>query len=333
MTANEHPSERWSAPRDWPIEPSATEEPSQETPGDEPPPPAYEEPLPALDDQPALFQHHYEPPHREERIPNFGHLLILGGILLVGLLLASLLTQFALHKGMFGITSVQKAVTDIHYTLGSEIVLYVFTLAVSLFVFPLFWHKSLFAGLQWNGATAIRLRTRLVGAAVACLALAAASSLIAPGPTNAPIDKIFRAPGAAWLLFIFGITFAPFFEEMFFRGFLLPALCTVVDWCNETIAHKPRRPLGPDGHPQWSFAAMAVGALATSIPFAMMHAEQTGYSVGPFILLVGVSLVLCGVRLATRSLASSTLVHACYNFVLFSVMLVGTHGFKHLDRM
>jgi hypothetical protein len=39
------------------------------------------------------------------------------------------------------------------------------------------------------------------------------------------------------------------------------------------------------------------------------------------------------VRLGTRSLAASTLVHAGYNFTLFSLMLLGTGGFKHLDKM
>jgi hypothetical protein len=27
------------------------------------------------------------------------------------------------------------------------------------------------------------------------------------------------------------------------------------------------------------------------------------------------------------------LVHACYNFFLFSLMFLGTGGFKHLDKM
>jgi len=35
----------------------------------------------------------------------------------------------------------------------------------------------------------------------------------------------------------------------------------------------------------------------------------------------------------TRSLAASTLVHACYNFMLFSTMLVATGGFRHFDKM
>jgi hypothetical protein len=50
-------------------------------------------------------------------------------------------------------------------------------------------------------------------------------------------------------------------------------------------------------------------------------------------LLVCVSLVLCWARLSTRSLAASVLVHASYNFLLFSLMLLGTGGFKHLDKM
>jgi hypothetical protein len=64
-----------------------------------------------------------------------------------------------------------------------------------------------------------------------------------------------------------------------------------------------------------------------------MHAEQTGHALGPFLMLVCVSLVLCWARLSTRSLAASVLVHASYNFMLFAFMLLGTEGFRHLDKM
>ena len=125
----------------------------------------------------------------------------------------------------------------------------------------------------------------------------------------------------------------PFFEEMAFRGFLLPALCTAYDWTVEHITGAARRPVDEFGNPQWSLSAMVIGSLLTSIPFALMHGAQTGWSLGPFLLLIFVSLVLCWVRLNTRSLAASTLVHACYNFLLFSFMLLGTGGFRHLDKM
>ena len=157
--------------------------------------------------------------------------------------------------------------------------------------------------------------------------------VLLPGPTDAPIDKLFENSTAAWILFAFGVTFAPFFEEAIFRGFLLPAFCTAFDWSIEKATGIAPLGLEAQGHPRWSVAAMTFGAIATSVPFALMHAEQTGYSLGPFLLLVAVSLVLCWARLSTRSLAASVLVHASYNFMLFSLMLLGTNGFRHLDKL
>lgn len=272
-----------------------------------------------------------EPP--PERIPHFGHLLLLLPLALLSLLTTGLLMRLAIHLHLFGVTTLQGAITEIHFTLGSEVLLYVFTFGASALIFPLFWHKSLLAGLQWNGATALRLRRWLVGAAFVCFLIALLNSALIPGPANTPIEKIFRAPGAAWLLFGFGITIAPFFEEMIFRGFLLPALCTGWDWSVERITGRPMRPLGENQHPQWSLGAMVAGSILTSLPFAGMHAAQTGYSFGPFLLLISVSLVLCAVRLWTRSLAASVLVHAAYNFMLFSIMMVGTGGFRHFEHI
>ncbi len=273
-----------------------------------------------------------EPP-LPPRIPHIGHFLLMLVLLIVGFLGAVVVLMIALHFHLYGISTLEGTKTEIHYTLGSEGLGYVFTLLACMIVFPMIWHKSFFAGVQWNGATALKLGWRLVGAAFVCLLLALLNSVILPGPEHAPIEDIFREKGAAWLLAIFGVTFAPFFEEMFFRGFMLPSLCTAYDWCVEKIYRKPRLPLGENGHPQWSTPAMAIGAVVTSLPFAGMHAAQTGYSIGPFLLLVGVSTVLCAVRLWTRSLAASTLVHASYNFMLFSIMLIGTSGFRHLDKL
>ena len=268
------------------------------------------------------------------RIPHFGHLaFLLLALAPIGLLATGLLMGLAMHDHLLGISTTQQAIGNIHYILGSEGLLYLFTFALALLIFPLFWHESFFAGVQWNAAAAFRLRWRLASAAVVCFLLAILSGELFPGPTNAPIERIFRTPGAAWLLFAFGVTFAPFFEETIFRGFLLPSLCTAYDWMREKTAHEPVPPLGPNGHPQWSLPAMVVGSVLTSLPFAAMHAEQTGYAMGPFFLLVGVSLVLCFARLATRSLAASVLVHACYNFLLFIIMLVASGGFRHLDKM
>jgi len=280
-----------------------------------------------------LFQSWYQPaPPPPVRIPHLGHLLILAVLTIFGLLCSGLLTYAALHFHFYGISTAEKAANDIHYTLGNMVILYFIPFAAGLLIFPLMWHKSFFAALQWNAKTALHLRWRLFGAATACLVLAMTDGMLMPGPPDAPIEKLFQTPTQAWLLFAFGVTFAPFFEEMFFRGFLLPSLCTAWDWTGEQFSHKPPLPLGENGHPQWSMPAMVAASILTSIPFAWMHAEQTGYSLGPFVLLACVSLVLCWVRLTTRSLAASVMVHACYNCLLFSLMLYATSGFRHLEQ-
>jgi hypothetical protein len=267
------------------------------------------------------------------RIPHLGHLCVLVTLGLIGLVCGTVLMMAGLHLHLFGVTTMTKAATDVHYMLGGEAAIYFVTLALSLVVFPLFWNKSFFAGIQWRGATALHLYRSLAATALGCFVLAALDETLLPGPSNAPIDDIFRSPGAAWLMFGFGVTLAPFFEEIAFRGFLLPSLATAWDWAGERFSHQPARPLDANGHPQWSVSAMVAASIATSLPFALMHAEQTGYSLGPFLLLISVSLILCAVRLLTRSLAASTLVHACYNFLIFFLMLLGTGGFRHLDKM
>jgi len=344
------------------------------------------------------------PPPPPARIPNLGHLMLLVALLVMGLFVSTVLFFIAVHFHLFGAKTLEQAGGDIHYLLGSEGAIYLVTFGLSLLIFPLFWQESLFAGLRWNGAAALRLRWRLLGAALACLALAILSEKFMSNPADTPIEKVFRTPGARWLLFAFGVTFAPFFEEMFFRGFLLPAVATACDWIAEKInggAQIPSsasgRPLWPfaanavaavillsmpsavflafylrgrhgalwvllpysvalltlimilaalktepraathpvdaSGEPLWSVSSMVVASVFTSLPFAAMHGQQTGYAFGPFLLLAGVSLVLCTVRLVTRSLAASTMVHASYNFILFLILAVVTSGFRHLDKM
>jgi CAAX protease family protein len=271
--------------------------------------------------------------YRPVRIPHLGHLLLLLLFFLFGWAAVGLLTLAVLRYHLLGIFTLDDARNSVQYLLGSEAVLYLVTFGISLATFPLIWHKNFFAGVQWNGAAALRRYRVLLSAAFACFLLALLNGYLMPGPTNAPIDKIFEVPGAAWLMFAFGVTFAPFFEEMFFRGFLLPALSTSFDWIGERIHNVPPRPLDENGHPQWSFGAMVFAAVTTSIPFALLHAAQTGYSLGPFVLLVFVSLVLCWARLSTRSLAASVMIHASYNFMLFTLMMLGTGGFRHMSGM
>ncbi|MBS1805792.1 MAG: CPBP family intramembrane metalloprotease [Acidobacteria bacterium] len=315
-------------PAEWASEPEPTS----------PLPSAIEAPAssPQITEDQPLFASYTQPPPpvvREERIPHMGHLGILFLLVLCGLIGVNVLVAVALHMKLWGIATAAQATTDFHYALITQAALYLITFGGCLIAFPLIWRKPFFDGIHWNGDFAVQRFGRLLSAAVVCFFVAMINGMLLPGPTDAPIDKLFKAPGAAWVLFGFGVTVAPFFEEMAFRGFLLPSLCTAWDWTVENLTGTPRRPLDQNGDPNWSLSAMIAGSLVTSLPFALMHGFQTAWSLGPFLLLIFVSLVLCWVRLSTRSLAASTLVHASYNFMLFSFMLLGTGGFKHLDKM
>ncbi len=319
--------------------PGETSPPALAQTASEPPfaprPPEDAPPVAAPVFEPPLFHSFAAAPVRPPvRIPHLGHLGVLMAIGVVGAASTGVLFLVAGRMQLFGLSlSTQSAATSVPLILSSEAVLYFITFAISFLVFPLFWHEPFFTGLHWRGVAARKRLWPLAATALGCAGLAALDEVLMPGPTNAPIEKMFSAPEAAWLMFAFGTTIAPFFEEMFFRGFLLPALSTAWDWMVERIARTPAPSLDSNGHPQWSFPAMAVASVLTSIPFALLHVEQQGHSLGPFLLLIVISLVLCAVRLKTRSLAASTLVHALYNFIIFSLALAGTGGFRHFDKM
>jgi hypothetical protein len=292
-----------------------------------------ESPASNIASEPSIFTYEPPAPPPPARIPHLGHLALLTAFLLFGFLCATvlMLVAFFLHWG--GITTQDQIKTNVYYLLGFEAILYFIALALSFFLFPLFWRKSFFAGIHWRGRTALHWSWLLAPLAVGCFGLAMLVEVLLPGPEHAPIEDLFRTPGAAWTMFFFGITLAPFFEEIFFRGFLLPSLATAWDWIVEKSTGKLALPLDENGHPQWSMAAIIAASIPTSLLFALIHADQQGHSFGPFLLLFTVSLILCAVRLKLRSVAASTLVHACYNFLIFSFMLIGTGGFRHLDKM
>jgi uncharacterized protein len=273
------------------------------------------------------------PPPPPRRKPDFSDLMLFVVLAFGAWLCAGALMLAAIHYHAFGVANLEQANNEIHYRVGSQAVWYLVTVLFCVIIYPLVWRRSFFDGIQWRAGAAGRRIVRLIGAASACFAGAIVDEILVPGPNNTPIDETFRMPGAVWILFAFGVTLAPLIEEIVYRGLLLPTLCTAWDWCREQLTRSAPLSLADDGFPRWSPGAMVFASVIVSFPFALMHAPQTAYSIGPFLLLVCISLVLCWVRLAVRSLAASVVVHACYNLMLFSIMFLGTGGFRHLDKM
>lgn len=128
-----------------------------------------------------------------------------------------------------------------------------------------------------------------------------------PIPKNLPIDRFFETARQAAIMSIFAVTVAPLMEELFFRGFLYPVLA---------------RRLGMFG-----------GILFTSLAFALLHGDQLKYSWAAVLIIFLVGVALTTVRAVTKSVAASFLLHVGYNGALSLLMLIGTGGFRHLERL
>lgn len=241
-----------------------------------------------------------EPMRPQARIPHLGHLALLFLFLIGGWMVALACIGAAMYFHLFGVHSLEQAKTSAPFLLGSEAVIYLVTLLLCVVVFPVVWREGFFRGIQWNGARAAHRFSVLTGAAAICFATALLSQYLMPGPTNAPIEKLFQRPGAAWFLFAFGITFAPFFEEMIFRGFLLPAFCTCYDWVAEEASHTP---VSTDGQPHWTPQTHAVAFAVTSIPFIAICVDPFHHFVlrGLVVLLWCMSMLLAWAILSQRS--------------------------------
>lgn len=267
---------------------------------------------------------------RLRRIPHLGHAALLGALLLGGLLCTVFVLFGALLLHLFGVRNLQDAQHSMAYAIGTMVVWYVIAFAPAIAIFSSLWGRKFVAGIQWNATFVRRRWYALMATGFVCFVLAISARSILHMPDKSPIAGLLNSPAAAWTMFAFGVTIAPLCEEVIFRGFLLPAFATAWDWLAERFTARPPLPLRENSHPRWSIAAMVAGSLLASAIFALFHAGQIGNALGPILLIFGVSLVLCTVRLVTRSLAASVLTHATYNLCLFISMAVASHGFQHL---
>lgn len=144
------------------------------------------------------------------------------------------------------------------------------------------------AGLAGNAALAAALRAPAANTADVA-ALAAAAGGAAPGGGAAALALL--AAGAVLL--------GPLHEELFFRGFLQPAL-------------------GAAG------AAPAAAVAATAAAFALGHASPGD---APQLLSLGLALgALRASRIGRDNLAAPTLAHAAYNAAIFAALAASGGG-------
>lgn len=143
-------------------------------------------------------------------------------------------------------------------------------------------------------------------------------------PKSLPIHRYFETAAAAYAMAAFGILVAPLIEELFFRGFLYPALA-------RGFARMAFRAGWGAAHA--ANLGIAISVVLTAGMFAAIHAGQLGNTVALVAVLFGVGLVITLARAITGSLATSVLIHVGYNTALFLLLYIGTNRFRNLERL
>jgi uncharacterized protein len=222
----------------------------------------------------------------------------------VGTLAAAVYT--AAHHGRPPQELANDLLHNIYFAISLQFAVYLLLIAFMAFLAWARHDKPLGQAVQWNPPG-----RRLAGYALAGGVALALCSDIAEAifhrwiPKSLPINEYFHDRSSAFLLAAFGVFIAPFVEEMFFRGFLYPALS------------------------RWTGITPSI--IITAAGFALLHGSQLAFSLIPLLLIFFVGTVLTIVRARANSVALSVLVHMAYNFTLFSQLYIASQGFRNFQ--
>jgi uncharacterized protein len=271
-----------------------------------------------------------DPETPPKRIPNMGHALLFVSFSVL-LLMITELVLLALGKAP---TIGHNGTIDIQHPklqLASQAVAYLFVLLAAWLFFPVLWKRPFLKGIGWNGQVARVQLFKLVPLGFLLGALVQLVTYFISAPKTVPINEFFTSASDAWLITAFGTLLAPLFEEICFRGFLVPAFAIAYDWLSlpKTAAARSRWQTTSALTP----ISLIFSAILTSVGFALLHAQQVASALPVMLVLFSVSLILTFVRVRTQSVAASTIVHSAYNFFVFVTVIYATGGYRHLERM
>ncbi len=272
------------------------------------------------------FDFAQEPPPPTLEIPGLIHTFLFFALALFIIFVGELITVGIGRKlPPFRHENFESLASDPRLMIPAQAIQYAILIALTAMIFRALWQQPFWRAIQWNATAAGKRWVLLVGVGLVLGIATGFAGNYLPMPKEAPIlNDLMHSTTGAWLMFIFGSTGAPLVEELGFRGFLLPSLVNIV--------RRLRRDRKISAETEMQIG-IPMAILLTSLPFAMLHSLQVSYAWAPVLLIGIVSAVLCLVRLITRSLAASTLVHSAYNFTLFAGMLFASDGFRHLEKL
>ena len=164
--------------------------------------------------------------------------------------------------------------------------MYVFLVGALYLVIVWRYHEPFLPSLGWTFPIPHALLVLAAGP-VLTIALSALGVLLRAPLDSSQIEVLIKSRASLAAIILFGVVLAPIFEEMLFRGFLLPLLV---------------RSVGP-----WP------GIVLTAVPFALLHGAQNHWAWQP-VLLIGIAGIAFGyVRYKTGSTTAAFLMHSAYN--------------------
>ena len=175
-------------------------------------------------------------------------------------------------------------------TLVFQSFMYVFLVGSLYLVIAWRYHQPFWRSLGWTFPIPRVFQLLALGSALA-VALSVLAVILHAPMDGSQIEILIKGRASLAAITLFGVVLAPIFEEMLFRGFLLPLLV---------------RSLGP-----------ALGILFTAVPFALLHGAQNHWAWQP-VLLIGIAGVSFGyARYKTGSTTAAFLMHSAYNAMGF----------------
>lgn len=219
-------------------------------------------------------------PHRRAPIWGYEDLALFLSAVLPSLALAAALLRVS------RLVAPALLASDAARTLVFQSFMYVFLVGALYLVIAWRYGEPFWSALGWTFPIPHVWLPLIAGPALTIVLSALGVLLRAPADSS-QIELLIKSRASLAAIILFGVLLAPIFEEMLFRGFLLPLLA---------------RSVGP-----W------LGILLTAVPFALLHGAQNHWAWQP-IVLIGVAGIIFGyVRYKTGSTTAAFLMHAAYN--------------------
>ncbi|HEV2289179.1 MAG TPA: CPBP family intramembrane glutamic endopeptidase [Candidatus Acidoferrales bacterium] len=228
-------------------------------------------------------------------------------VVLEVILVAFLVMRYRMTSGQL----MQLMKTDAAFAVGFQTLWSVFVLLFLLLMVRVYHRAPFWRSLGWRRFDSRQIPS--VGQAILCILggiglaiIVGVVSEFVGNKNNLPIDQLFQTRTNVLWLMVFGIAFAPFFEETIFRGYLYPVFAR-----------------------KWGIPA---GIVITGILFGLMHAAQLWGGWAQIAILIFVGIALTFARARARSVLASFLIHVTYNSFLFAAFFLGTHGLQHIPH-